>query len=461
MRSIVGPLDYYDLPDGTNVPFYVIKFDKRGTCSSPKTRGSLVDALHDGSFTDLYLFSHGWNNTPTDAIAAYHHWIEGYQKFGSRGLHSVDRDYRPVLVGVVWPSVWIVPWWERGPRIAGGTSVEDERTEAVEDERTEAMLGELAEYVPAGDRERFYAHAETPQLSEDEARDFIVMLSSLYGRGDDDVSEATGPTVDELLASWDQLARAGVRTEFVPDDESATVIVGTGVPGDPDAAGGVTRAPVDGIRLFSLWQMKDRAATVGGSGVADLLRDLLTATGERPARPAARTHLVGHSFGAKILLSAICSPHHPELDRPVDSLLLLQPAVNQYGLADHVPGRPGPGGYRIALERVRQPILSTFSNRDVPLRSFFHLALWRSEDLGEAQIAGDEPPSKYAAMGGYGPRGVDSLSITDMLPPGDHYSLGSNAPKVYGVRSHAKIGGHGDVSNDGTYWALYSLVRAS
>ena len=453
MSPIVGPLDYYDLPDGTNAPFYVIKFDRRGTCVTPRAQVSLADALRDGSVTDLYLFSHGWNNSPAGAIATYRHWIGGYQKLGSRGPYSVGRDYRPVLVGVVWPSVWIVPWWERGPKIAGGVSVEDERTDA--------MLGELAEYVPAGDRERFYALAESPQLSEDEARDFIVMLSSLYGRGDDDVSEATGPTVDGLLASWDQLARAGVRTEFVPEDETAAVIVGTGAPAEPDPAGAVARAPVDGIRLFSVWQMKDRAATVGGNGVAGLLRDLLAASARRSARPAARTHVIGHSFGAKVLLSALCSRDAPELDRPVDSLLLLQPAVNQYGLADHVPGRVEPGGYHMALDRVAQPILSTFSNQDVPLRRFFHLALRRSEDLGEARIAGDEPPSEYAAMGGYGPRGVHSLGIIDMLSPGSDYLLGSNAPELYGVRSHDKIGGHGDISNDAAYWALSSLVRAS
>jgi hypothetical protein len=453
VSSIVGPLDYYDLPDGTIAPFYVIKFDKRGICVTPKTRASLADTLHDGAITDLYLFSHGWNNSPKEAIATYHRWIEGYRKLMARGPYVVDRDYRPVLAGVVWPSVWIVPWWERGPKIAGGVSVEDERGDA--------MLRELAEYVPDGDRERFYGLTETPQLSEDEARDFIVMLGSLYGDGDDDVSEVTGPTLDGLLASWDQLARSGGTAEFVPEDDNAAAIVGSGGPAEPEAAGAAARAPADGIRLFSVWQMKDRAATVGANGVADLLCDLLAASAPRPAQPAARTHLIGHSFGAKVLLSAICSPGHLELSRPVDSLLLLQPAVNQYGFADHVPGKEEPGGYHMALERVAQPILSTFSNRDVPLRSFFHLALRRSGDLGEARIAGDEPPSEYAAMGGYGPRGVDSLGIVDILPPGEDYPLGGNAPEIYGVRSHDKIGGHGDVSNDAAYWALYSLVRAS
>jgi hypothetical protein len=48
-----------------------------------------------------------------------------------------------------------------------------------------------------------------------------------------------------------------------------------------------------------------------------------------------------------------------------------------------------------------------------------------------------------------------------MPAAGADYQLGSDAREVYGVRAHARIGGHGDVSNDATYWALYSLVRTS
>jgi hypothetical protein len=392
MGSIAGPLDQYDLPGGEKFPFYVIKFDKEGLCVTPQTRASLADALRNGAYTDLYLFSHGWNNTPKDAIETYRRWIKGYQSLRALGAYAIDRPYRPVLAGVVWPSVWIVPWWERGPKIAGGVPVEDEREDA--------MVRELAEYVPAGKRERFYALTQAAQLDEDEAREFITMLRSLHGDGDDDIGEAEGPTVDGLLASWARLGRSGGETAFVPEEDDAAVVVGTAGPTltEPEAAGRIGRAPVDGVRLFSVWQMKDRAATVGGNGVAVLLRDLMAASAGRPDRPAARTHLIGHSFGAKVLLSAICNPG--DLDRPVSSLLLLQPAINQYGLADHVPHRAGPGGYHPALARVSQPILSTFSNRDVPLRTFFHLALQRDEDLGEAQIAGDEPPSDYAAMGG-------------------------------------------------------------
>ncbi|GAB90148.1 hypothetical protein [Gordonia rhizosphera] len=452
MTPIVGPIEQFDLPDGAKAPLFVVKFDADGLCTTPKTKTSLIDAIQGGAFTDLYLLSHGWNTTPKSAIATYREWTAGL--LDQAQAHPIGRKYRPAFVGVVWPSVWIVPWWERGPQIgAAGADVEDERDDA--------MILELARYVGEADRERFYALTQAERLDDDEAREFITLLGRLHGHGDDDVGEDDGPAVDALLASWDRIAQSSGPSPFVPDDEEEPAVIRPGGDNEPEAAGAVGRAPLDAIRLFSVFQMKDRAATVGGKGVAALLRDLLAASGERPDRAAVRFHLVGHSFGAKVMLSAICSG--PEPDRPVNSLLLLQPAINQYGLADagQVPQRAQPGGYNTALTRVAQPILSTFTNKDAPLRLFFHIALQRDRDLGELRIAGDEPPSIYAAMGGYGPRGVASMGTIDIPAPGTDYPLGPGEPEVYALRAHSVILGHGDVGKPATYWALHALVRAS
>jgi hypothetical protein len=443
MGRIVGPLESFELPDGTKVPFYVIKFDKRGKCVTPKSRNHLEHRLADGAFTDVHLFSHGWNNTPKDAIEAYRKWISGYRRLLNDGGHSFGRPYRPIVVGVVWPSVWIVPWWERGPKIAAD----------IEDTVDDAMIAELIEYVPEADHELFYALAESETLDDDEARRFLELVGPLYKAGDSDIEEEDGPSVDALLAAWTSLALESKGEEEKPTGDDA-VLVGAGAGGEAQAAGAVGRAPVDGIRMLSVWQMKDRAGTVGGNGVADLLRRMMNATG-------GRIHLIGHSFGCKVLLSAICSPKHANLPRPVNSLLLLQPAINQYGMADSIKQTGKGGGYNSALDRVAQPILATFTKDDSALRRFFHLALRRNTDIGEVKVAADEPPSDYAAMGGYGPNGVESLEVIDMQPPGSAYELDGDVPEVYSVRSHGKITGHSDISNDFTYWALYSLVNSS
>jgi hypothetical protein len=155
------------------------------------------------------------------------------------------------------------------------------------------------------------------------------------------------------------------------------------------------------------------------------------------------------------MLSAI--GNGPALPRQVESLLLLQPAVSHLCFADSLPGTGQPGGYRPVLERVANPILSTFSKHDFPLTKTFHLALRRKGDLGDIKIAGaGDPPSKYAALGGFGPRRAGEKLI-DIKAIGQAYELEPGV-EVYGLRGDDAISGHGDISNPATWWALYSLA---
>ncbi len=207
------------------------------------------------------------------------------------------------------------------------------------------------------------------------------------------------------------------------------------------------------IRGLTVYQMKDRAGKVGAHGVGPLLRELLTGTD-------ARLHGVGHSYGCRVLLSAIC--FGDRWPRPLHSLLLLQGAISHLCFASNVNGVEHPGGYRPALDRVALPILCTFSQNDAPLHRFFHLILRRGKDLGEIQIAADAaPPSRFAALGGYGPRdsGETLVDVLDAaaIDGGKRYDVTRLIP-VIGIDATQTIGGHSDVNNLSTWWMLYNLV---
>ena len=136
---------------------------------------------------------------------------------------------------------------------------------------------------------------------------------------------------------------------------------------------------------------------------------------------------------------------------------MTEPALSCYAFAADIGGYPG--GYRVALERVRLPILSTYSRNDIPLRTFFHLGVRRKSDLGEAMIAGlDEPPSKFAALGGYGPHGVDALALDYMPGVGQPYP-DAGGRRIVGVNGTAFIANHGAVETPETAWALLHQVR--
>ncbi|HEX7182428.1 MAG TPA: alpha/beta hydrolase [Thermoanaerobaculia bacterium] len=443
-----GPYRHLRLSDGTDVPYYIIPFDKQGRCEGPETRKHLLDSAKAQGYTDIFLFSHGWNNDWTAATERYENFIEGYM--GMRQKHSLPMPpgYKPLLVGIFWPSTALVfTEDEVGPGIAADDP--EAMDAAVAEERQEVR--EVAEALPPdADVERFYELAQKEALTEEEALELARILAPLY-RGENDELEAGGSSsAEEILAVWK--AAAPPQQDF--SDASDFGTVGGGTAGGPQAAGfgdALRRLdPRQPIRLFTVWQMKDRAGTVGARGVSPLLRDLLKATEEKKTR----VHLIGHSYGGKVVLSAVAAA---ELPRKVESILLLQPAVSHLCFAEKVPGTDRPGGYRAVLDRVNKPVLTTFSAHDVPLTRVFHLAVRRADDLGEAKIAAEgEPPSQYAALGGFGPRKAGEKLI-DIVDRPQKYDL-TQGPRVYGIRATRTIGGHGDVSNESTWWALYNLA---
>lgn len=412
------------------VPFYVIQFDKGGKCTSPEALKSLVEASRIRS--DIFMFSHGWNNDWEAATARYDRFINHFTTVRQAEWAPPDRTFNPVLVGVFWPSAALVMPGEQGPDIAGADPMAEDL--AVLDEslqpETQQRLRDLVAQVAAGD----------PGLEE-----LAGIVASTLDEGDNERG-VPEPSIsgEELLKVWKV---AFPETKREPVQHGGFIEEGEEVLGDPDAA---MFNPLDlvrkALRLATVQQMKDRAGRVGGTGVAAMLRQLATES-------KGRIHLIGHSYGAKVMLSALCNGPAPSRD--VDSVLLLEPALSAYAFTDDFQGRRG--GYRDALDRVRQPIITTKSGNDSPLTKFFHLAVRRNSDLAEVQIAGKV--SDFAALGGYGPQlvpgGVEDLER--MPDVGDAYPL-DTAHRVIGVDGTEFIAAHGDVESDQTAWALLSQV---
>lgn len=435
-----GPYRTIQLSDGQDVPYYIIPFDKRGVCVGPKTRAHLIEAGRDGGFSDIFLFSHGWNNDWTVATGHYEDFLRGYMDMrASHGLH-MPVGYKPLLVGVFWPSTSLVFGEdETGPGIAAGDSA------AMDTAVAEGLdeIAALAEDLPADEAARLYDLVQEDALDYDEALELAEIIKQVYAEPEAEFGEGEPVAAEDLVAVW---AAAQAEPKDLDDFGTADAEAGAG----PQAAfiGGLIKKldPRPVIRMVTVYKMKDRAGKVGARGVGSLLRDLLQTTD-------AKLHLIGHSYGGKVMLSATA---FGPVSRKVESMLLLQPAVSHLCFADQVPGTNRPGGYRPVLARVNKPIFTTFSAHDFPLTKTFHLALRRKKDLGEAQIAAGEPPSRYAALGGFGPRRCGEKLI-DILSVNNVYQLDPNVA-IYGLRGDAAIRSHGDISNEATWWALYSLV---
>lgn len=417
-----------------------IRFDKNGACTSPDAARTLVETARQA--TDVFLFSHGWNNDWATANRRYGAFIAQFANSRRQWWTPPDREYRPLLSGIFWPSTSLVAPWEQTPDIAAAPSPADP-VEARDE------LAVLAEQLPQNQTERLYELARCDGLAPAQTVELASLLAPILSQGNDELDPtAEPPSPEDLVAAWADTA--STRSSMAsPDDVGG--FIDEQQPIAPVTAAGLGHIdPRWAVRITTVLLMKDRAGRVGGRGVAALLRDLVDAS------PDSRIHLIGHSYGGKIVLSALCS--EGPLTRPVHSVLLLQPALSCLCFASDVDGHGRPGGYRPALERTKQPIITTYSHRDMPLTRFFHLAARRASDFGEAVIAG-APPSRYAALGGYGPHGIpDELSTVDAKRPPDQYDLAAEGIRVVAVQASNAIGGHGDVTNPVTAWALLCQV---
>jgi hypothetical protein len=452
---MIGPAEQISIGGGKSADLYLLRFDEHGRLQSPQTAQLAVEAAKSAS--DVFFFSHGWNNIYIDALTRYRDFTAGFvAQRAALGL-PVPANYSPLLIGVIWPATWFVLESEEGPDIAAG---------GVGGPRYEQMLAEVVGGMPDDKGDRLTELLDGRRLlSKDSAVEAAELVRSALWATDDTDAAAEPPDVAAMLSSWQAIGDDG--QPYVDEDETIGTV---GAPADQAVGGGTEPEaqaadepenaglfgfdPRDLLRMGSVWRMKARAGTVGTYGVAPVLTRLL--------ETKARIHLAGHSFGARVVLSAMAA--QPISNRAY-SMLLLQPAVNRWCFAENVALTGQVGGYRTVIDRVERPIISTMSSADKPLHEFFHLAV-RGGSLGEVDTAAIGDTERYGALGGYGPVGLGALMREHPLPilaPGTRYDL-SGPARVLAVDGSARngnapaISGHGDISNRYTWWALHNLV---
>lgn len=441
-----GPYKHLTTVEGVPFPYYVIPFDEDGVCVGPQTLKHLLD--HADGYSDIFVFSHGWNNDWSAATARYDEFIRGFQEMRRSLNLAMPGAFRPLLVGIFWPSQ-ALEWFESetGPRMASQDAAPSPATDI--DRR---VLGQVASGIATEARGRFFELAQSQLLSEAEASEFADLLASIQLQQDEELGELP-PLAADLLVAAEAIGKSVQAGE--PDYDA--VGVADGDVGEAKAAlslGGILRTldPRNILKPFTVWQMKDRAGKVGRGGVRDLLQRLLSNT-------EARVHLLGHSYGCKVVMTAVARLE-PET-RLVQSAVLFQPAVSQYAFADVIPTKPGfVGGFEKTLRQVKAPIVCTFSDNDAPLTKLFHLALRRSDDLGEgADRAAGLAPSKYCALGGYGPQNTVGATLP-IQDEGQPYDL-SEGGRLLALNGTRTINGHGDISSQSTWWLAYAAATSA
>ena len=434
--KVVGPVEVIPGRFGQNVAFYALRFDKLGKCISPLSREHLINHIANDGVTDVIIYSHGWNNDFPTAKNRYEEFLKGISESAAAHGGHIPQGFKPVFVGIFWPSTILVWPSEQAPDIASSFEDENAFEEALNllDAATRTRLKEMLKNDEA--------------LDADELKDLARQFSENLPPSDPADGDSEPYSADDLLAIW-----KGIVAESAPETPPSGSFGDFGgspspTRDDADVAGFFDFDPRIVLRATTMLKMKDRAGVVGAKGVADTVRLILGKT-------RAQLHLVGHSYGAKVVTAALV---HSDPSRKAKSLLLLQPAINHLVFApDAHNGKPG--SFRTAFDLCARPIMATHSRNDVPLFRIFHLLARRKSDLGEAQVAAGRA-SRFAALGGYGPQefAPGEVSKLNIRSIGAAYPTPVPSVRLIGLNGAIGISGHSDVSNPFTYWAALNLL---
>lgn len=400
-----------------------VLFDEVGAfVDRPGFDALLAAATGPQSPTDVFVFSHGWKNNFADATETYAA-ISATMTAVADGIAGLrPNPFRPLALGVIWPSK-AFDNSEQGTfeSTAGGNEAVASAAlaEAVYDALSPARA------TAAGFRHdvlRMQQFLLKDHLDRRERDEFRALLRQ----------HADQPTLTEDQSIFEAAAPADGLEGVTAGDFSAR----------------------DVFRTFTYWQMKKRAGVVGQTGV----RALVAAV--QAQFPAARIHLIGHSFGCKVVLAAVAGPGTP-LPRPVQTVVLLQGAVSYEALAEQVSGTTSAGGYRAALEatRVDGPIVATFSRLDQACSQAYPLGSRLAGQVGELEAFFD----RYRALGAVGARGVGGgmEHRMTMQDTGGTYAFTSRGVWSVdgGTEPAAFITGHSVIRTPQVAWLIWSAVR--
>jgi pimeloyl-ACP methyl ester carboxylesterase len=205
------------------------------------------------------------------------------------------------------------------------------------------------------------------------------------------------------------------------------------------------------LNLITYWKMKRRAGKIGQEALAPLLREL------REEDPDVRLHLIGHSFGGRLIAAAALGEDDNDPALPVTSATLLQAAFSHNGFAeDYEQGKDGYFRDVVTDVRISGPLLITYTSNDRANR-WAYPAASRLARQKAAEFGG--PDDVYGAIGANGAQHTPGTFEAGLLDTGDTYQF--QAGRIYNLEASAYITDHGDVTGQQVGHAIVSTIATT
>jgi hypothetical protein len=382
-------------------PYWELTFDADGDPDRGK-RDRLLAQVEERGVRDLVVFSHGWNSDRSGATRLYSGFFAPFPELAPRA--------RLGYVGVVWPSMRFSD--EPIPDLPRSMAAETTRRPALDKDTRRSLLETFPGRTTVIDQ--LARLLDQQPREETELEEFGRLVRLLV-----DVV----PSGPQALFATDTLAEGVPQGEpemfsgptAAACEEYARALAALENPGG--AEGFALPNPWDGahelLRQATYYAMKRRAGTVGERGLGRVIGQLAAAA------PDVRVHLVGHSFGGRLVSFALRGL--PKGVHTVKSVTLLQGAFSHYAFAARLPHDPRAGGVLQGRQnRIDGPLVCCYSRFDTALGTIYPLASRMAGDAeGVAEFGlGKLLGAKWGAMGHDGVQavpGTRAFKLADAL----------------------------------------------
>jgi hypothetical protein len=306
-----------------------------------------------------------------------------------------------------------------------------------------------------------------PHLDEPEAQEeFARMTRSLFPA---DVNEEESVLLDDFFNLDGDVLLQRLSRRFRPQGLAVGGAAGTGDLPDLELQGGgaaglgntfsgIKNGASNLLNLFTFYEMKSRAGVIGVKGAHDLLLRVAQ------QHPTLRLHLVGHSFGCRLLSAAVSEGTGASMFK-VQTLSLLQAAFSHWGFAENFEQMKN-GRFRsvMADKRVTGPILITHTPNDKAVGMAYPIASRLRHQVASGVGDKNDP---YGGLGRNGAQKTPEADLPDgtaaltLLAVGESYGGALKAGRVQNLEGSAFIPDHSGVTGPEVAHAILSAIETA
>ena len=420
------------------IPYFEAEFDKDGA--------AINSVSVPAGTTDVFVMSHGWRQDAPQATQLYTAFFNNF--FDPQVVEPARLAGRTcAIIGVLWPSknfdaLIAAQGAQKAGNAAGiGDAVSDAESQKKLIDQLEALKAAGVFDEPAQKQALDEAQKLVPDLDKKATARaaFMKQLRSLM-----DPAAANKEDASDIFLTMDatdifnrlNIPPNAVDPAIPKTGKAMALAPGAAVPATGHAAGlldifkGAAAAGSNAASFLTYFMMKQRAGAVGQKGLAALLDQL--------APGLERIHLIGHSFGGRVIAAAALASKTEK----IQSASFLQAAFSHNGFS---PAGQMNGFFRPVIDkkRVKGPLIATHTKNDTAVGIAYPLA---SRMSGTVAAALGDKNDKYGGLGRNGAQKMNAGETVDaaLLAVGSAYQL--QPGKFHNLLADSFVKNHGDVA---------------